>query len=185
MHYLFGFSGRINRAKMWLFILVTLAWEIVIGVVAAFGLNWTRITEHTASWTSTTPTSGTSMGAMVSFPHMGPITSPLEWAAIALIAVLVLAYFVALFAVYTKRLHDRNKAAIWLFPFLIIPWGLGILRFAALPMLLESGRYFGPLGIGWGSAHLLGTILGVWAFIELFCLRGTAGENRFGPDPLA
>ncbi len=40
MSYLFSFQGRINRAKIWLFILVTLAWEIVIGLVAAFGLNW-------------------------------------------------------------------------------------------------------------------------------------------------
>ena len=24
----------------------------------------------------------------------------------------------------------------------------------------------------------------VWALVELFLLRGTAGENRFGPDPL-
>jgi uncharacterized membrane protein YhaH (DUF805 family) len=23
-----------------------------------------------------------------------------------------------------------------------------------------------------------------WAFVELACLRGTTGENRFGPDPL-
>ncbi len=25
----------------------------------------------------------------------------------------------------------------------------------------------------------------VWYFIEVFCLRGTIGENRYGPDPLA
>jgi uncharacterized membrane protein YhaH (DUF805 family) len=24
----------------------------------------------------------------------------------------------------------------------------------------------------------------IWVFIELGCLKGTAGENRFGPDPL-
>ena len=26
---------------------------------------------------------------------------------------------------------------------------------------------------------------GLWAFVELYCLRGTEGENRYGPDPLA
>ena len=27
-------------------------------------------------------------------------------------------------------------------------------------------------------------ILNMWAFIELGCLKGTYGKNRFGPDPL-
>jgi uncharacterized membrane protein YhaH (DUF805 family) len=24
----------------------------------------------------------------------------------------------------------------------------------------------------------------IWYFIDVFCLRGTVGDNRFGPDPL-
>jgi uncharacterized membrane protein YhaH (DUF805 family) len=184
MHYLFGFSGRINRAKMWLFILVTLAWEIVIGLVAVFGLKWT-VTEHVASWSQVGPTGGTAVSTVMRLPHLDPITSPVAWAAVGIIAVLILLYVVSLLAVYTKRLHDRNKSAWWLLPFLVIPWGLGVLQFAALPMLLDMGQYFGPLGLGWGAAHLIGTILGLWAFIELFFFRGTAGENPYGPDPLA
>jgi uncharacterized membrane protein YhaH (DUF805 family) len=27
-------------------------------------------------------------------------------------------------------------------------------------------------------------IVGIWFFIELGCLRGTVGSNRYGPDPL-
>ena len=27
--------------------------------------------------------------------------------------------------------------------------------------------------------------IGVWAFVELGCLRGTIGANQYGPDPLA
>ena len=27
--------------------------------------------------------------------------------------------------------------------------------------------------------------LSLWAFVEIFCLRGTRGPNRFGSDPLA
>jgi uncharacterized membrane protein YhaH (DUF805 family) len=30
----------------------------------------------------------------------------------------------------------------------------------------------------------LGFAVLVWAFVELGCLRGTLGPNRFGPDPL-
>lgn len=181
MHYLFGFSGRINRAKMWLFILVTLAWEIVIGLIAVFGLGWSRYVHEVV------PMSPSSIGPSsirFAFPWPDPVGG-IGWGAVVAIVLLVALYGVALLAVYTKRIHDRNKNAWWLLPFAIIPWSLGILQFAALPALLDAGRYFGPLGLGWGAAHLIGTILGLWAFIELFFFRGTAGENRYGPDPLA
>jgi uncharacterized membrane protein YhaH (DUF805 family) len=29
------------------------------------------------------------------------------------------------------------------------------------------------------------TIISLWAFVELYILRGTVGDNRYGPDPLA
>jgi hypothetical protein len=25
----------------------------------------------------------------------------------------------------------------------------------------------------------------IWGFVEMACLKGTSGPNRFGPDPLA
>jgi len=28
-------------------------------------------------------------------------------------------------------------------------------------------------------------LISLWVFIELYFFRGTAGDNRFGPDPLA
>jgi uncharacterized membrane protein YhaH (DUF805 family) len=72
-----------------------------------------------------------------------------------------------------KRLHDRNKSGWW-----IIPFGV-------LPVLL-------PEVAGWvGQSYpalFLGTVafvLSIWSFVETFCLRGTRGPNRFGPDPLA
>jgi uncharacterized membrane protein YhaH (DUF805 family) len=72
-----------------------------------------------------------------------------------------------------KRLHDRNKSGWWLVPFFIAPGPLDKLSdwpdnpILTLPI---SALSFG---------------LGVWCFVELFCLRGTKGANRFGPDPLA
>jgi uncharacterized membrane protein YhaH (DUF805 family) len=32
---------------------------------------------------------------------------------------------------------------------------------------------------------LFGMALYVWGFVELYCLRGTSGDNQYGPDPLA
>jgi uncharacterized membrane protein YhaH (DUF805 family) len=35
------------------------------------------------------------------------------------------------------------------------------------------------------ALRLVAFAITVWAFVELYCLRGTTGPNRFGPDPLA
>ncbi len=39
---------------------------------------------------------------------------------------------------------------------------------------------------GWWTLIALLPIIGfLWVFIECGCLKGSEGENRFGPDPLA
>ena len=85
--------------------------------------------------------------------------------------------FIASLAVGVKRLHDRNKSGWYLVLFYIVP---GI--------LLTAGILIGTvmddsvvLASGLGLAAFA---LGVWAFVELGCLRGTIGANRYGPDPL-
>jgi uncharacterized membrane protein YhaH (DUF805 family) len=72
-----------------------------------------------------------------------------------------------------KRLHDRDKNGWWL------------LLFWALPIVLSSNRLIidNP-GISIGFS-LVGLAISVWFFVEIACLRGTIGPNRFGPDPLA
>ena len=35
-----------------------------------------------------------------------------------------------------------------------------------------------------GIVLLVVAPLSIWAFVELGCLRGTSGPNRYGPDPL-
>jgi uncharacterized membrane protein YhaH (DUF805 family) len=181
MSYLFSFRGRINRAKMWLFILVTLAFEIVIGLVASLGLGWSR--QATFTYDLVHGTSRTRIGGLFSIPD--PISGHLQWAAAGIVAFLVLLYAVALFSVVTKRLHDRNRNAWWLLPFVVIPCGLEVLECVASPNLLAMGKYFGPFGMDVGAADLVASILILWAIIELFFFRGTAGENRYGSDPLA
>ena len=36
----------------------------------------------------------------------------------------------------------------------------------------------------WVFIQLIPLIGAIWAFVELGCLKGTGGPNRFGPDPL-
>jgi uncharacterized membrane protein YhaH (DUF805 family) len=47
--------------------------------------------------------------------------------------------------------------------------------------LSAAANHTGDVGF---VPHLASFAITVWAFVELGCLRGTVGPNRFGPDPL-
>jgi uncharacterized membrane protein YhaH (DUF805 family) len=79
-------------------------------------------------------------------------------------------------AVGVTRLHDRNKRAWWLLVFYLCP--PVIETFASLANLDSAV-------IVMVNLMVLSKIIMIWAFVELGCLRGTIGENRYGPDPLA
>ncbi|NVN85543.1 MAG: DUF805 domain-containing protein [Rhodopseudomonas sp.] len=72
-----------------------------------------------------------------------------------------------------KRLHDRDKSGWW------------ILLFWFGPSLLSGSN--GAMSDMQGSIvlSLIGSVIAIWGFIELGCLRGTSGSNQYGPDPLA
>ena len=85
--------------------------------------------------------------------------------------------FISSLAVGVKRLHDRNKSGWYLVLFYIVP---GILVTAALvvgTVMEDSIVLASVLG-------LAAFAIGVWAFVEMGCLRGTIGPNQYGPDPL-
>ena len=88
------------------------------------------------------------------------------------------AFLVAVFANGVRRLHDRNKSAWWLLVFYVLPTILSVpFRFA------EHG---GSDGLQATTAMLavLGLPFSIWGLVELGFLKGTAGPNRFGEDPL-
>jgi uncharacterized membrane protein YhaH (DUF805 family) len=63
-----------------------------------------------------------------------------------------------------KRLHDRDKSGWWL------------LVFYLLPVILS----------GHGAIlSLVSFAVSIWGLVELGILRGTAGPNKYGPDPLS
>jgi uncharacterized membrane protein YhaH (DUF805 family) len=80
-------------------------------------------------------------------------------------------------AVGIKRLHDRDKSGWYLVLFYIVP---GVL--ATIGMVVGMTAEDGSLVTG--LLFFAAAAIGIWAFIELGCLRGTVGSNRFGPDPL-
>jgi uncharacterized membrane protein YhaH (DUF805 family) len=76
-------------------------------------------------------------------------------------------------ATTVKRLHDRDKSGWWIVPLFIAPILLCIVA--------------DWLGDSWPADFLMLVMiaLGVWGFVEIVCLGGTIGPNRFGPDSLA
>jgi uncharacterized membrane protein YhaH (DUF805 family) len=75
-------------------------------------------------------------------------------------------------AVSVKRLHDRDKSGWWILLFWLGPSILGGWQTAAPD--LGGGFLF----------SLAAAAIAIWAFVELGCLPGTLGPNRYGPDPL-
>lgn len=71
-----------------------------------------------------------------------------------------------------KRLHDRDESGWWMLVFLAVSTTVSLLQEAAT----TPGN---KILFGVGSFAV-----SVWIVIELGCLRGTHGPNRFGPDPL-
>lgn len=151
-HLMFGFSGRINRAKIWLWLLIILAVVIVIGMIAGV------ITVVSDSGT--------------------PV--------IIAYAVVGIGALISYLAVLTERLHDRNKSAAWLLLFVLLPL---LLAGASMTITLGNlndmmdGGMDGPTFMG-GILSLIGLAISIWAFVELWCLRGSVGPNSYGPDPL-
>ncbi len=129
---LFGFSGRINRAKYWLAAVIYLV-VMLIAVGLAFA------------------------GDMATL--------------FILVAVIIyIPIIISGIAVGIKRLHDRDKSGWWLLVFYVLPGVLsGFADQVGLQIILSLASF----------------AISIWGFVELGCLRGTAGPNKYGSDPLA
>jgi uncharacterized membrane protein YhaH (DUF805 family) len=174
--FLFSFEGRINRAKYWLAGLIIGCWMIfltglVLGIAKVLG--------------AAAPASfGFSIDDVFRMVDPAALRSAIDrfnsddLTAATLIARLFQAIGTLLFlwvyaATAVKRLHDRHKSGWWMAAFFVVP---GLYH-----------QFEDRLGDS-HMAALLGLIVGVlalWGFIEMLCLKGTRGPNRFGPDPPA
>jgi uncharacterized membrane protein YhaH (DUF805 family) len=175
--FLFGFEGRINRAKYWYSLFASMTFCLVFMAAAASAI-------------------GVIFGAAVKSVHVHifdvfgnppsfPFSASFGNADTATAALITLIFHVAgtpifvigiwfLAATTIKRLHDRNKSGWWIVAFLIAPALLG-----SIVERLDDESYAAT------ALALAAFGLNAWGFIELLFFRGTSGPNRFGPDPLA
>jgi uncharacterized membrane protein YhaH (DUF805 family) len=171
--FLFGFEGRINRAKYWYAIVASsFACMVFLSIVAyaiggITGAGVESVNLDFLDWLGSFP----SFPFTVSFRDTAPLPAVVLFYAMGAQIFVLGAWFLA--ATTVKRLHDRDKSWWWIVPFFIAPPLLGRLwDWLDDPTLalLVSALSFG---------------LSVWWFVEMLCRRGTRGPNRFGPDPLA
>jgi uncharacterized membrane protein YhaH (DUF805 family) len=173
--YLFGFNGRLNRAKYWL------AGLVILSLMLAFVwlMYLTLMINFVAHAVGTAHGKGTvSFGFNVDDIFL--IFDPAAWRALSLAKlpiVLVKAIGIAVvlwmfLATSIKRLHDRDRSGWWLVPFVAVPY------------LFDHFSDFFPGGYFMMAAGGIMFVLMIWGFVELYCLRGTKWTNRFGPDPL-
>ena len=139
--FLFGASGRVNRAKYWR--------SVVLFSVAGL------------------------LAAVILFTAAG-IAAPLF---IIMVVLVFMPFLLWGISITTERLHDRDKSAWWLVIFYLAPGVLGELANTAW-----FARAAGAV-LQYVPA-LAGLALMIWGFVEIGCLRGTAGPNTYGPDPL-
>ena len=167
-----SFDGRIPRGSFWLGIL-----GIIVASFAAIFI----------------------LGAI--FAGMGSVPS-----IIPLIISLLLLYPAV--AISVKRLHDRNKPAMpWIAIFFLPGFIANIMQsfqidYTMMSMeelanaggMQDTGGMMAMLGMGAQDILIPGKIamavgfismiVGLWALVELGFLKGTTGENSYGPDPL-
>jgi uncharacterized membrane protein YhaH (DUF805 family) len=92
---------------------------------------------------------------------------------LALVSLLIV---YCLLAVTVKRMHDRNRRGWWILLFPLAPVILASID-SAFGEDLDPALTYAVSAVVW--------IIAIWALIEFGCMPGTAGLNRYGPDPLA
>ena len=166
--YLFRFDGRINRALFWQALLIVLLLAGLLGLIgqAIHVLNGQR------SFTSSPAFGFDDLFEMVD-PRTYRLLPSADRPTLILKAIGTSLLLWIYLATAIKRLHDRDRSGWWIVPFFVVP-GL----FSQFSDLLPDSNWV-------LAVVLVMQISWLWGFVEMFCLRGSLGGNRFGPDPLA
>lgn len=166
------FSGRSSRAEFWWFFL----FMIILWFVLYFAVLGSVMSAVGASQSGSAPSAGL-LGALGGFG----ILMMLVW----------LVLLIPSIAVQARRLHDTNRSGWWLGGFYLLYAVYIFLLFGAMGSMMAaaaSGVQPDPsqgLGAMFGVTMIVGLAIFVYAIVLLvfYCLPGTKGANRFGPDP--
>jgi uncharacterized membrane protein YhaH (DUF805 family) len=154
-----NFSGRASRAEFWWFTLfVMIVYVVVMFVAGAVG----------GSIAAASPTSALATGSF------------------GLLSVLMIVFWLALLvpsiAVQLRRLHDTNRSGWWLGAFWLLYIVYMGVAFRTIFNVTPGAVPNLGMAAGVGILALLMLIASI-TLLVFFCIRGTAGPNRYGEDP--
>jgi uncharacterized membrane protein YhaH (DUF805 family) len=153
---LMGFDGRINRQRWWIGIIVI----IIIGIIIYWILGLIFGT-------------GMMMDAKT-LTDPAAMTAYLQKAGwVGLIVGVVLAY--PNLSLTVKRRHDRNNNGYD---------AMALIGLSVLWNLLTALGVVTNLGVVSTIVGLILLVLSLWILVQAGFLKGTAGPNQYGPDPL-
>ncbi|MEO7680642.1 MAG: DUF805 domain-containing protein [Sphingomonas sp.] len=156
------FSGRARRKEFWMWVLFVVLVAIVLTVLdGVLGLGGRSGIGSTA----TQAPGGVGYGAGA-FARGGILT-----------AIFSLAILIPNLAVSVRRLHDIDRTGWWVvLP--VVPYLLGM-------AMIVGGAATSNLALVGGASVLMlvGVVLAI-VLLVFYCMAGTRGPNRFGPDPL-
>jgi uncharacterized membrane protein YhaH (DUF805 family) len=161
------FSGRSRRMEYWMWVV----FNILVGV----GFVFLSLLAGGGAALSGDPT------AIIAASGAMGIVSILN-------LIVSLAFLIPSIAVSVRRLHDTNRSGWWFGGFFLFYIGwivLAVGMFIALGAQMGSGSNVGTIGSTIAVFGIGGLVFFVYAIALLvfFCLEGTRGPNRFGPDP--
>lgn len=170
--YLFRFDGRINRALLWQALLIVAVLAALLGVVGQV--------LHLLNAEGSLKLS-IKLDFDFGLDDLFKLVDPRAYRSLAsfdrkdlILKGSGLTLFSWIFlATAIKRLHDRDRSGWWIVAFFVVP-GL----FSQFSDLLPSSNWMLPFSLSASSLWL-------WGFVEMFCVPGSVGDNRFGADPLA
>jgi uncharacterized membrane protein YhaH (DUF805 family) len=173
---IWGFGGRISRKYYWL---ATLIWTIallIVFLVLGPELQLKPGAKPVLPQNFLPLLHWLPGGWWIDKEYIKPLKADKDLRMAGLISLIVLLY--PLLAISIKRLHDLNLSGWWCLPGLAPHY---ILQFAPLMGLddLHSPTLLFQ-ALDWGDA----AVSLIWLVVVGF-FRGTAGANRYGPDPLA
>jgi len=162
LHLLFDFSGRINRGKYWLAVVLWLVfWAIALPacLLAGFYILGANLVDGEL------PSGGDWLEKWVYMT--------LDYVVLFIILlILVSVSWTSAFAIGIKRLHDRNKNGWLIVLFYVTPS-----IFAGIANTSEQAVVSFVFG-------LASFVISIWGLVELGFLRRTVGLNAYGLDPL-
>lgn len=158
------FSGRSRRQEFWMFMLLLL----IIWMVAFFGIMVMGFGALSMAGANADGSPRVA-GMMGMFASMGIMA--------VVLGIVWLALLIPTLAVQIRRLHDTDRSGWWI----MIYWGPAILSW--IVNFAGAANQNTSLVMLGGLCSLL-TLIASIVLLVFWCLPGTSGPNRFGPDPL-